>query len=50
LIEKNEQKEALSIVTDKIELLRQIIDSKEELLDTQRKYILELESKNKEAQ
>jgi len=39
LIEKNEQKEALSIVTEKMELLRQIIDSKEELLDTQRKYI-----------
>ena len=47
LAEKKEYREALRIVSDKTELQKQIIDSKEELLSTQRKYILELESRKK---
>jgi hypothetical protein len=44
-IEKIIQNDALRGLIDKIELQKQIIDSKEELLENQRKYILELESR-----
>ncbi|ALL05477.1 hypothetical protein AQ505_08215 [Pedobacter sp. PACM 27299] len=47
LVEKNEHKSALRNLSDKIELQKQVIDSKEELLMTQRKYILELETRLK---
>lgn len=46
-VEKNEHKIALRGLTDKIELQKQVIENKEELLITQRKYILELEGKSK---
>jgi len=46
-VEKGIQEEALRTVTDKVKLQQQIIDSKEELLEVQRKYILELESRLK---
>lgn len=45
LLEKNEQKAVLRSLADKIELQKQVIDNKEELLITQRKYISELESR-----
>lgn len=44
---KNEQKVVLRNLTDKIELQKQVIDNKEELLITQRKYISELETRAK---
>lgn len=47
LKEKNEQKAVLRNLTDKIELQKQVIDNKEELLMTQRKYISELETRAK---
>lgn len=46
-LERNEHKAALKGLNDKIELLKQAVDNKEELLVTQRKYILQLEGKNK---
>lgn len=46
-VEKDKQEAALQILIDKIDLQKQIIDGKEELLETQRKYILELESQYK---
>ncbi|MBB5646989.1 hypothetical protein [Pedobacter cryoconitis] len=45
--EKRIHEEALRTLIDKIELQKQVIDNKEELLTTQRKYILELEGKSK---
>lgn len=44
---ENEHKFALSNLSDKIKLQKQMIDSKEELLLTQRKYIQELETRLK---
>jgi len=41
--EQNIQKESILMLTDKINLQEQLINSKEELLETQRKYIIELE-------
>lgn len=46
--EKGLQEDALRTLSDKIELQKQIIASHEELLDTQRKYILELELRLKD--
>ena len=43
--EKKEQEKSLNLLTDKINLQEQLINSKEELLEIQRKYILELESR-----
>lgn len=43
--EKKAQEESLNLLTDKINLQEQLIKSKEELLEVQRKYILELESR-----
>ncbi len=43
--EKKAQEKSLNLLTDKINLQEQLIHSKEELLETQRKYILELESR-----
>jgi len=43
--EKKAQEESLNLLTDKTNLQEQLINSKEELLETQRKYILELESR-----
>ena len=45
--EKKVQEDSLRLLTDKIELQKQLIDSKEELLIIQRKYISELEAKTK---
>ncbi|WP_222539508.1 hypothetical protein [Pedobacter polysacchareus] len=47
LAEKNEYKTALRTLSDKIELQKQVIDNKEELLVIQRKYIQELEGRLK---
>jgi len=44
-IQRNEQNEVLKTLSDKIDLQKQIINGKEELLETQRKYILELEAR-----
>lgn len=46
-VEKDKQEATLQILIDKIDLQKQIIEGKEELLETQRKYILELESQYK---
>ncbi len=43
--EQNIQKKSALVLTDKINLQEQLITSKEELLENQRKYILELESR-----
>ena len=45
--EKSLKKEAARTLEEKIDLQKQIIDVKEELLENQRKYILELESRLK---
>ncbi|WEK20021.1 MAG: hypothetical protein P0Y49_02495 [Candidatus Pedobacter colombiensis] len=45
--EKKVQEDSLRLLTDKIELQKQVIDNKEELLMTQRKYIEELETRLK---